>query len=163
VLFMADPDLEETVLPPQFRGNLRATTPKQLIDSIQGYIPPITHDAGSGLICRLLHGRKELYIECRKLIESSSSIRDTTWGRRARPLGPAEQQARDEYRAAIAVFMNEEKDYRELVTAQGRDEYVKQAYDLKKRFVHYECRVLSVDISQLSMLDMMIADNNRIV
>ena len=35
ILFLADPDLEETVLPPQFRGNLMANDAKRLVDTIK--------------------------------------------------------------------------------------------------------------------------------
>jgi hypothetical protein len=164
MLFMADPDLEESVLPPQFRGNLRATTPKQLVDAIHhAFNHKVTRALGSAGICRLIPNRKELYTECLTLIETSKVIRDTTWGRRARPLGPEEQKAREAYRAAIARFMSEEKDYRELVSAEEREEFLQESYELKQKFPHYECKVLSVDISQFSMLDMMIADNNRIL
>jgi hypothetical protein len=164
IFFMADPDLEESALPPQFRGNLRATSPVQLADTIKDeFKKKVANTLGLDGVCRLIPNRKQLYIECKTLIETSTSIRDTTWGRRARPLGREEQKAREAYRAAIATFMSEEKDYRELVTGKEREEFLKESYELKQKFPHYECRVLSVDISELSMLDMMIADNGRIL
>src|SRR5690349_11021996 len=35
VLFMADPDLAETTLPPQFKGSLRADNARTLLDSLR--------------------------------------------------------------------------------------------------------------------------------
>ncbi len=163
ILFMVDPELDESVLPPQFRGNLRASSPQQLIDVIQAAEARATPPAGITGVCRKIASRRQLYIECLQLIKTSEVIRDTTWGRKARDLTQKERKARELYRAAIGEHIASDKDYHELLTAEGRDEYLAEARGIKESFPNYQCKVLAVDLSKLSMLDIMIGDNDRVI
>jgi hypothetical protein len=59
--------------------------------------------------------------------------------------------------------MEEEKDYSELLTAEKRDNYILEAFGIKKKYPNYRCRVLQTDISNLPILDMMIADQDKVL
>jgi len=160
VLFMADPDLDEGMLPPQFQGNLRATTPTQLSDAILAAGIPVKPAKG---ICRKIGNREQVYVECLAVIRASDIIRDTTWGRRARGLSASETLARNDYRRAIGGFIAEGKDYMELLTAEGREDFLQDSFKLKKEHPNFQCSVLPIDISGLSMVDMMIGDGSRMI
>lgn len=159
VLFMADPDLDATGLPPQFRDALRANTP----DALMKAIPESLRVERADGICTAIASRHDLYIECTKLIQSSQVVRDTTWGRRATKLKGPESDARNEYRKAIEQFCSEGKQYYELLTAQKRAEYVEDAVQFQNKYDAFKSRILPVDISKLSMLDMMIGDETQVI
>lgn len=163
MLFMVDPDIDESSLPPQFRGNLRVTSPRQLVDAIRAAEGRLAHSQVPLGFCRKIANRRELYLVCRDMINGSNVIRDTTWGRRADELAPAEKLAREEYRKAARDFIKAEKEYHEILTATRRPEHIADSHKLKLEFPKYQCRILTVDISSLSMLDMMICDNTRVV
>src|SRR5262249_39835291 len=100
ILFMADPDLEESALPPQFRGQFHATTAEGLIRAIDTSRPILEPSE----ICQRIPNRKDLYNELCKLIERSELIRDATWGRLARDLSPEESKAKEAHRTAVDNF-----------------------------------------------------------
>jgi len=166
IIFLADPDLAETVLPPQLRGNLIASNADRLITAIRDAEQresTAPYGQNETTVCRRIRNREELYIQCLELIRSCRCIRDTTWGKRARELSPKEKKARDEYRLIIEQALDENKEYMELLTSEGRDEYLLESEKLAEKHTHYQCRVLQVDISDFAMLDMMIGDNRHMM
>ena len=163
ILFMVDPDLDKSALPHQFRENLHATSVAQLIKAIRESESRIA--AGlPNFFCEVIGPREELYRRCTQLIKSSTAIRDATWGKRAPAPQPSAEKTRDEYRKAVDAHIKDGKFYQELLTSEGREEYIKESALLKETYKgNYECKVLQVDISKLSMLEMMIGDTQRII
>lgn len=166
VLFMVDPDLDESVLPPQFEGNSRARNPVELFSAIEAKRLEIGLQKKIALdgLTKKIWTREEMYLLSCDLIKSSRTIRDTTWGRKpTKELRKEEEIARAKYRKAIETFMEEEKDYYELLTAEKRDNYIMEALIIKKKYSNYQCKVLQTDISNLPILDMMIADQDKVL
>ena len=163
ILFMVDPDLDKSALPAQFRENLHATSATQVIEAIRESESRIA--AGlPNFFCEVIDSREELYSRCTQLIKSSKDIRDTTWGKRAPAPQASAEKTRVEYRAAVDAHIKDGKFYQELLTSEGREEYIEESALLKETYKgNYECRVLQVDISELSMLEMMIGDTKRII
>ncbi len=164
-LFMVDPDLDDSVLPPQFKGSLRVSKPQDLIDQIKQKFIKETNilNAIPNSVCKRILSRKQLYIESRILIENSNTIHDTTWGRRSEDMSLEEKAERESYRASIGKFLAEGKSYRELLTAEKRIEYLQDSLMMKEKFPSFQCRVLGLDISTLAIMDLIIADRNRVL
>jgi len=160
ILFIADSYVDENSLPPQFKGNARAKTPDDLIKAIKAHR---NNKPAPNSFCKPINSRKELYDECRNLIETSNVIRDTTWGQRSPDLVDDEVQARELYRASVSLHIGSNKPYHELLTAEKRNDFLNESLTVKKQFPNYQCRVLDLDISGLSIMDLMIADKNRVL
>lgn len=156
LVFWADSDLDQSELPPQFRGVFLARTPGQLIDAIRKI-----RFAVFGSVCKKIEFREDVYLTCIGLLQSAKTIRDTTWGKRARLTATKETAARASYRQAIDTFVTDGKDYRELIGDDRAD--LSEARQRRKANPNYLCRELSADISKFPMVDIMIADNNRIL
>src|SRR5207249_11396430 len=97
----------------QFRESLKAVNAPQLIEQIRGANSREASRSPKPGFCRVIQNRRELYSQCRELLTSADSIRDTTWGRRAKPLSAAEKQARGDYRLAVEGFVQADKPYEE--------------------------------------------------
>ncbi|WP_262047315.1 toll/interleukin-1 receptor domain-containing protein [Bradyrhizobium sp. Bra78] len=159
LIFLADSDLEDSAIHPQFRGAFKATRPAQLIDAIKTLELTVF-----GSVCKKIEFRQDVYKACRGLLKSATTIRDTTWGKRARLTAKNETAARALYREAIDEFVQEGKDYREiLASGVGREEHIQEARKKREAHPNYLCRTLSADISTFPMVDIMIADNNRVL
>lgn len=84
------------------------------------------------LVCRTIPSRRDLYLEISRLIHSSQSIRDTTWGKRARDLTRSE-------------------------------EFLRESAALEKMYPNYQCAVLPADLSKLSIPDIIIGDDVKLI
>lgn len=166
ILFLVDPDIDETALPPQFRGSLVARNANRLITEIRDSVGNIdsTTAQHQDNIARRIMSRADLYLECANLISDSQTIRDTSWGRRPRALSGQEKTANTTYRDAISDAIRAEKDYYELFGySEERLPRIKAASIIAKPNPRYQVRVLDIDLSSLSMIDMMIGDALRVI
>jgi len=116
------------------------------------------------LLCRWIPTRRDLYLECAKLISSCQIIRDTTWGKTPRNLTKEEAAARKDYRRAVARALNDNKDYRELFcVADERKHLFEESLKLTLEQPNYEVRLLETDLHKITMLDMLIGDNHKLI
>ena len=111
---------------------------------------------------RVIPSRREVYLECAKLVTNANMIFDTTWGNDPRPRSRPEDIARNEYRRALDASLKAGKTYRELFDGPEDDEYCMQASKTKARYSNYEARRVPSTTGH-SMLEFLIADNDKVV
>ena len=157
IVFLADPTIEESALPPQLRGSLYVDDVNQLLRDLHNIGSSIEEaETRNQVEVRRIRFRHELYDVAAQIVVRSDTIRDTTWGRRAKPMSKREKTAYEAYRDAIKTALAENKNYHELLSAEGREEFLSQSVELKDSHPNYVCRVLNIDISKFSMIDMLI-------
>jgi hypothetical protein len=117
------------------------------------------------IVCRRIHSRREMYLECTRLIRTSQTIRDTTWGKSPKELTPIEKAARKEYREAIDRALDDGKDYREMFcVGDDRQNLVEAARLLATKHHNHEVRFLEgIDLAKISMFDIVIGDSSKVI
>jgi len=120
----------------------------------------------STVIFRTISTRRDMYYECTKLINSSQSIRDTTWGKSPKKLNKFEISAREEYRDAIDRALKSGKDYKEMFcVGEDRKDLVDSSVTLRDKFnSSHDVKFLAgVDLSKIDMIDIVIGDSSKMI
>ena len=165
LVYLGDSELPESVLPPQFKGDLRVNTAQKLIEAIKSVPnggPATASDAGPSAEITILDDRAHLYAKTAEVLRKAKRlVLDTTWGT------PPELEPGDAQSDALKNYLYERSrarergvECRELFPAKGQEARIELA---EKEAKEGNLLVRIVRAKLPFMPDFLVADTEHVV
>lgn len=166
LLFMADPDLTDAMLPPQFKGDLKVASAQELIDSVKATTEvhnKLLAEVTASAEITILDDRTHLYKKTAEILRGAKRMfLDTTWG----PIAPHPSEAQE---AALQDYLKERDnarergvECRELFAGEGRAGRIATAKEQCKKG-NLLIKVVDAGTELPYMPDIAVADGRHIV
>jgi hypothetical protein len=164
LLYIGDSDLTDSMLPPQFKGDLRVNTAQELIEAvsvaIEGGSNPTAFATASAEII-ILNDRTHLYEKTAEVLRNTKRIvLDTTWGPSARKPDSVQSVALKKYLQERSRARERGVECHELFSPKGRESRIESA---KKECEKGNLLIKVIDSELPYMPDFLVADTEHVI